>query len=168
MTELLLSLIVDYGGFLLFAITFFSCLAIPVPSSLMMLAGGGFIASGDLAALNVIGAAFLGAMLGDQTGFAIGKQAGDLIETKLAKGPKRAALHKKATSLTNKYGGYGVFLSRWLFSPLGPYVNFASGAAGLNWLSFTIWGPWGKRCGSAYMLDWDMFLPTGSPMLPIF
>ena len=25
------------------------------------------------------------------------------------------------------------FLSRWLFSPLGPYVNFLGGATGLPW-----------------------------------
>lgn len=144
MTEFLLSLIVDYGGGLLFLVTYLSCLAIPVPSSLLMLAGGGFVASGDLTALGVIGAAYLGAMLGDQTGFHLGKRAGDLIETRFAKGRKRAALRQRALDLTTQYGGSGVFLSRWLFSPLGPYVNFVGGAAGLNWFSFTMWGAIGE------------------------
>lgn len=144
MTDLLLGLIVDYGGFLLFIVTYLSCLAVPVPSSLLMLAGGGFVASGDLTVFGVVGAAYLGAVLGDQTGFHLGKRAGDLIEVKFAKGPRRAALHKRAAFLTNQYGGSGVFLSRWLFSPLGPYVNFAGGAAGLNWFSFTVWGMIGE------------------------
>ncbi len=144
MTDLLLSLVIDYGAALLFAVTFLSCLAIPMPSSLMMLAGGGFVASGDLSLITAAGAAYLGAVLGDQTGFLIGRQAGHLIEAKMAAAPKRAALHQKATDLTNRYGGPGVFLSRWLFSPLGPYVNFAGGAAGLNWARFTAWGAMGE------------------------
>ncbi len=144
MSDLLLSLVVDYGGVLLFAVTFLSCLAIPVPSSLLMLTGGGFVASGDLSLITAAGAAYLGAVLGDQTGFQIGRRAGPMIESKLAKAPKRAALHKKATDLTDQHGGAGVFLSRWLFSPLGPYVNFAGGAAGLNWLRFTVWAAMGE------------------------
>ena len=144
MTDLLLSLVIDYGPALLFAVTFLSCLAIPMPSSLLMLAGGGFIASGDLNLITAAGAAYLGAVLGDQTGFLIGRRAGHLIEAKMSAAPKRAALHQKATDLTNRYGGPGVFLSRWLFSPLGPYVNFAGGAAGLNWAQFTAWGALGE------------------------
>jgi len=144
MNDLLLSLVVDYGGALLFAVTFLSCLAIPVPSSLLMLAGGGFVASGDLTLIDAAGAAYLGAVLGDQTGFQIGQRAGPMIKVKLANAPKRAALHQKATALTDRHGGTGVFLSRWLFSPLGPYVNFAGGAADLNWLRFTMWAAIGE------------------------
>jgi len=144
MTDLLLSLVVDYGAALLFAVTFLSCLAIPMPSSLMMLAGGGFVASGDLALATAAGAAFLGAVTGDQTGFLIGRRAGLWLERKMTAQPKRAALHGKAIELTNRYGGPGVFLSRWLISPLGPYVNFAGGATGLNWARFTVWGAMGE------------------------
>jgi len=32
-----------------------------------------------------------------------------------------------------------VFFSRWLVSPLGPYVNFLSGGTRVNWLTFTLW-----------------------------
>ncbi len=31
-----------------------------------------------------------------------------------------------------------IFLSRWLTSPLSPYMNFAAGAARINWLGFTL------------------------------
>ncbi len=139
-----MSLVVDYGGALLLIVTFLSCLAAPVPSSLLMLTGGGFVASGDLTLINAASAAYFGAILGDQTGFQIGRRAGPLIESKLAKAPKRAALQHKATGFIEHYGGAGVFLSRWLFSPLGPYVNFAAGAAGLNWIRFTVWASIGE------------------------
>ena len=48
MTELVLAFAADYGVPLLFAVTFLSCLALPVPSSLLMLASGGFAAAGDM------------------------------------------------------------------------------------------------------------------------
>jgi len=48
MTDLILTLAADYGVPLLFSVTFLSCLALPVPSSLLMLASGGFAAAGDL------------------------------------------------------------------------------------------------------------------------
>ncbi len=140
MTDLLLSLVADYGAVLLFAVTFLSCLAVPMPSSLMMLAGGGFVASGDLSLIEAMGGAYLGAVAGDQTGFQLGSKAGNW----LARAPKRQALLDKANAITGRYGGLGVFLSRWLFSPLGPYVNFGGGAAGYGWTGFTLWGALGE------------------------
>lgn len=144
MTDFLLSLITDYGAILLFSATFLSCLALPAPSSILMLTGGGFIASGELSLIAITSAAYCGAILGDQTGFWAGKRASHFIEAKMKAAPKRAALHEKASDLSARYGGMGVFLSRWLFSPLGPYVNFASGAADINWLRFTLWGAVGE------------------------
>jgi membrane protein DedA with SNARE-associated domain len=38
----------------------------------------------------------------------------------------------------------GVFLSRWLASPLGPYINFTSGLTRYNWSRFLFWGALGE------------------------
>jgi membrane protein DedA with SNARE-associated domain len=35
-------------------------------------------------------------------------------------------------------GWVTVYLTRWLFSPLGPYVNLLTGAAGMGWWRFTL------------------------------
>ena len=48
MTEWLLGLVPQYGMYLLAVCTFASCLALPIPASMLMLAAGGFVASGDL------------------------------------------------------------------------------------------------------------------------
>ncbi len=139
MTETLLALVPQYGVALVFLATFLSCLALPVPSSLIMLTGGAFAASGDLSLTQIVASAFIGATLGDQVGFSVGKHGGKHIE-RLANGnPKRAALLERARQFSKKYGGLGVFLSRWLASPLGPYVNFLSGAASMKRLRFTLW-----------------------------
>ncbi|MDP5362716.1 MAG: DedA family protein, partial [Paracoccaceae bacterium] len=76
MSELALALIADYGVPLLFAVTFLSCLAIPVPSSLLMLASGGFAATGDLTLSSVVLAAYVGAVLGDNSGYWIARAFG--------------------------------------------------------------------------------------------
>ena len=41
MTDALLGMIPHYGAWLLFAVTFLSCLAVPIPSSLLMMTAGG-------------------------------------------------------------------------------------------------------------------------------
>lgn len=138
MSDILLQLVPSYGLWLIGAVTFLSCLAIPVPSSLLMVAGGAFAASGDLSLGLTGGAAYLGAVAGDQTGFAVGRQGIGLVARMDARGGQRAHLLQKARDFSAKWGGVGVFLSRWLLSPLGPYVNFIGGASGLGWGIFTL------------------------------
>jgi membrane protein DedA with SNARE-associated domain len=136
-TDALLSLVTDYGIWALMATTFLSCLALPVPSSLAMLASGGFVAAGDLSLWAVVAAALAGAVLGDQTGFLVGRFGSGMVE-RLAKHPKRGAMLRGAIADLKLRGTTLVFFSRWLVSPLGPYVNFAAGAGGLNWRRFLL------------------------------
>ncbi|MGR3660683.1 MAG: DedA family protein [Paracoccaceae bacterium] len=138
MTDAILELVPEYGLWLIALTTFLSCLAIPVPASLIMIAGGAFASSGDLSLSGTMTAAYAGAIAGDQTGFAIGRR-GETMFTRLQNDPgTRGKMLKRADVFADKWGRLGVFLSRWLFSPLGPYVNFVVGATGLGWLTFTI------------------------------
>ncbi len=144
MTETLLGLVPQYGVALMFVATFLSCLALPVPSSLIMLTGGALAASGDLDLTNVALAAWLGALLGDQAGFAIGRWGERHVTALIARHPKRAALVEKARAFSRRWGGPGVYLSRWLVSPLGPYVNFLVGASDMRWRRFALWDSLGE------------------------
>ncbi|QDC09357.1 DedA family protein [Oceanicola sp. D3] len=144
MTDWLFELLAAYGVPVLALTTFASCLALPVPASLAMLTAGAFVATGDLALAPVAGSAFAGALLGDQAGYALGKRGGTWLDTSLAQRPKRERLFTRARDFTQRRGGPGIFLTRWLFSPLGPYANLAAGAGRLNWLKFTLWGAAGE------------------------
>lgn len=143
MNEAVLAAIASYGPSVLALITFLSCLALPVPSSLAMLGAGAFAASGDLSLFEIVLAALLGAVLGDQTGYALGKRLGGPL-LRAASTPARARLLAKARRLIGKWGGLGVFFSRWLASPLGPYVNLLAPVGGLPWWKFTVWGVLGE------------------------
>jgi len=140
-TDWLLSLVPQYGLWLLGVATFASCLAVPLPTSTLLLAAGGFVAVGDLSFVSVALVALGGAVAGDQVGYFGARWFGaPLIETWGRRAPPLA----RATDLLAKRGGAAVFFSRWLMSALGPYVNLAAGAAGQPWSRFTLWGVLGE------------------------
>jgi membrane-associated protein len=133
MTEVALDLVTGWGWVVLFFATFLSCLAVPVPASFVMLAGGAFASTGDLDLAEVVLAPFVGAILGDNLGFWIGRRAGQRL-TKL----RHSAPGQRAAQYLLRRGTVAVYLSRWLFSPLGPYVNFLAGGAALPWRRFIL------------------------------
>jgi membrane-associated protein len=117
---------------------------VPLPTSLALLTIGALAASEDTDLATAFIWALAGCVLGDQAGFV----AGRLIGLSAAERPGFiggvARKAKQAEPHVHKWGGYGVFLSRWLFTPLGPPVNIASGATGLSWPVFTGWGVAGE------------------------
>ena len=140
----MLALVPSYGAWLILVATFCSCLALPIPASLLMLAGGAFAATGDLALVAVSAGALVGAVAGDQAGFAIGRRGGSALLDRIGRDATRGAVIAIAAEKLAANGTSAVFLSRWLFSPLGPYVNLAAGAVGLSWITFTLAGVAGE------------------------
>ncbi|WP_121630299.1 DedA family protein [Tropicibacter alexandrii] len=138
MSDTLFALVPVYGAWLVLLATYFSCLAVPVPSSLIMLGAGAFAASGDLSVVLSAGAALGGAVAGDQTGFLIGRWGGARLVNRLETRRKTRGTLRKARAMLHRRGTVTVFLTRWLFSPLGPYVNFVGGAMRLPWSHFTL------------------------------
>ena len=144
MTNTFFELVSTYGALVIFASTFLSCLFLPIPSSLIMLAGGAFVASGDLSLLQVAGAAYVGAILGDQVGYRIGQAGGALAIARLSQHPGRARLVLRAQDVLDRHGGAAVFFSTWAVAQLGPWVNVIAGAVKLDPLRFTFWDAAGE------------------------
>ena len=140
MSDFFFALVADYGVPIVFVVTFLSCLALPVPSSILMLTSGGFASTGDLTLSTVLAAAFIGAVLGDNACYWIARASGDRMQNWLEKNPKRNALRHKSQSFMEKWGGASVFFSCWLVAPLGLYVNYVSGLTRFTWLRFALWG----------------------------
>jgi len=138
MSDTLFALVTDWGAPALTLAAFLSCLALPVPTSLMMLAAGAFIASGDLAVWSVLAGAWIGAVIGDQAGFGLGRVGGQSLTGWMRRAKSRRAVLLRAETAMARHGTQAVFLSRWLFSPLGPHVNFLAGAARVQWARFTL------------------------------
>jgi membrane-associated protein len=148
MTDWLLALVPQYGLWLLAATTFCSCLALPFPASILMMTAGGFVAAGDLALLPTFAAAAAGGIAGDQLGFWAGRKLGTPLLTRLRRDPARDKLLARAVKMLERRGILAVFLTRWLFSPLGPWVNLTTGSTGYPWHRFTSAGILGEAVWS--------------------
>jgi membrane protein DedA with SNARE-associated domain len=138
MIEFFFGLVASWGLVIIGLSAYFSCLAVPVPTSAVMLAGGAFAAAGDLLLWEVCSVAYVAALAGDQTGFQLGRLGGNWLTKRLEAMPKRAALYTRAQGAIERWGGVAVFFSTWAAAPLGPWVNFAAGAAGFGVWRFTI------------------------------
>ena len=131
MSDWFLSLVPLLGLYLIFATTLLSCLALPAPASLLLLSAGGFASGGELDIYEVVAVALAAALVGDNIIYWLGRRGAGWLQ-------KKAGPMERASAFVHKRGALGVFLSRWLVSPLGPYVNIAAGAARLPWLRFVI------------------------------
>ncbi len=78
----LTDLFAHYGYAAVFFGVFLENTGLPVPGETTVLAGGALAHFGHLSLLVVIGVAFLGATLGDNLGFAIGRRGGRTLLTK--------------------------------------------------------------------------------------
>lgn len=143
MTEVLLALVASHGALLVLAATFASCLGLPIPSSLALLAAGSFVATDEMDFAAAVAAALGGAIAGDQAGYWLGALGGSRVQALAARSGMAPAL-EAARALSERWGDWGVFLSRWLFSPLGPAVNLVSGMVGAPWRRFTLFAVLGE------------------------
>ncbi|AUH34692.1 DedA family protein [Paracoccus tegillarcae] len=135
MTETILALLPQWGPWLIALATLASCLLLPVPSSLLLIAAGAFVGSGDLTLMTVALAALAGFLIGDQAAFFLGRGAQDWLSRRQG---RSGAMVGRARGMLAARGGTAVFLSRWLFSPLGPWMTLAAGAAGFPHPNFTL------------------------------
>lgn len=144
MTDWLLALVPQYGLWLLAATTFLSCLALPFPASILMLTAGGFAAAGDLVLWQAFLAAAAGGIVGDQLGYWAGRKFGAAVLTRLRADPARDRLLARADDFIARKGVLAIFFSRWLVSPLGPWVNLIAGSTAYGWPRFTVAGVAGE------------------------
>ena len=139
MNEQILAALALYGLPALFAVVTVASVGVPLPVALLMIVAGSLAAQGVMNFWWAIATATVGSCMGDQIGYAIGRWGGKALTAKFALilGSKErvAQLEEK----TRRLGGAGIFFSRWLVTPLGPFINFASGIANYSWLRFTIW-----------------------------
>lgn len=144
MTGQLLELLTIYGlpaAALLLAIGQFG---LPIPTSLALLTLGALAANDDTDLSTAFIWALTGAASGDQAGFFTGRLIGRSAEGRSGFLGGMARKARAAEPRLAKWGGSGVFFSRWLFTPLGPAINIASGITKLSWSTFTAWGMAGE------------------------
>lgn len=136
--DLLLSLS-QHGQPIVFAVVLISALGAPLPATLLLLSAGALATHGDLGLGALIAGATLAAVLGDHLGYAAGRWGSGPLLDRLSRWSGAAERLGQAERLAQRWGGTGVFLSRWLLTPLGPAINVASGIARYAWPAFLAW-----------------------------
>ena len=109
-----------------------------MPCSIIVLASGGFAASGDLNLQHVLIVSFLAYMIGDQLAYFIARHFGVSFIDGLKEKRKFAPVVQRSERLINRYGTFAVFLSHTLISPTGPYVSYICGASQMKWALFSV------------------------------
>lgn len=140
----LLAALVDYGLPLLFAVITISSVGVPFPVSLTLVAAGSFAKQGEMNLLPVLVAGSLAAILGDQIGYGLSRWAGRPLVIRISRRLGSEHKLKEAEALSKKWGGAGIFFSRWLVTQLGPWINFTSGIAVYPWRRFILWDVLGE------------------------
>jgi membrane-associated protein len=149
MLEQVLAALTRYGSPALFVVVAIAAFGVPLPVTLLLIVTGSLAAQGVINIWLAIGIAALGSVAGDQIGFAVGRWGGRALVARFSGmlgSPERL---KQLDAKAKSWGGAGVFFSRWLVTPLGPWINLASGAACYSWLRFTLWDFLGEGLGAA-------------------
>lgn len=144
MTDQLLGLLSTYGLPALFVILMVASVGIPLPVTLVLIVSGSFVAQGEMGWWQVLLICSAGAVAGDQLGYCLGRWGGRKLVLRLTNRFGGADMLKRAEDFTKRRGGLGIFLSRWLVTPLGPWLNLTSGIAGYSWPHFLFWDVLGE------------------------
>lgn len=149
MNEQILAALARYGEPALFIVAAVASVGIPLPIMLLFIVSGSLVAQGTLHFPAVVSVAAVGSVIGDQIGYTIGRWGGRALVRRLTRLMGGAQRLGEVQAKAHRWGGPGVFFSRWLITPLGPWINLASGLADYSWLRFTVWDVLGETLDAA-------------------
>lgn len=153
MRELLLAGLAQYGSPVLFGVVTIAAVGVPLPIALLLIVAGSLVSQGVMSLWVAIALAGTGSVIGDNIGYAIGRWGGNTLLMRFSRFLGGSEKLRAAEAKAREWGGTGVFLTRWLLTPLGPAVNLVSGTAEYPWTRFLFWDVIGEfLCVSIYIL----------------
>jgi membrane-associated protein len=158
----LVSWLQEYGYLALWLAIYVASVGVPLPIGLVLLAAGAFASLGDfniiLLAIIAIGAA----VCGDCTGYFIGHLWGTKVLDRLEHAQVRWIITAQAVSRSRayfgQYGGWAIFLSRFLVSALGGIINVLAGADPYPFRRFLLYDVFGEMIGAVSSLVLGYFV----------
>lgn len=136
MTDGLAALLASWGLPLIVLFNGLGRCGVPLPSSVLMILAGALMVTNQADLMRTVAVAYVSTLAGDIAAYRLGQLGGSYLAALSQRGPKVAALMARAHALAERHGPLAVLLTRWPLSTLGPYVNLAAGATGLNWRAF--------------------------------
>ena len=128
-----------YGLPVFSILIFLTSLGIPLPATFALVAVGSFVQLGDMNLWWVLVLGAVGAVIGDQAAYAIGRWGGHRLARRLTRWLGGAKQLDNAENAVNRWGWAGIFFTRWLVTPLSPWINYTSGITGYPYHRFLLW-----------------------------
>ena len=131
------TLLSNYGYLAVFAVVGMESLGVPVPGETMLVTAAIYAgATHNLTIEGVIGAAFAGAIIGDNIGFTLGYRGGYPLLLRHGARLHISQSHLKvARYVFDRHGGKVVFFGRFV-SILRTYAAFVAGVSHMEWRRF--------------------------------
>jgi membrane-associated protein len=136
--------LVETAGYpLLFVIVMTESSGVPVPGETALITGGILASQGKLEIGFVIGLAALGAIVGDNIGYVIGRKGGRwALERPGAFLRQRQEVLRIGEPFFERHGPKAVFFGRFLLG-LRVWASWLAGATRMHWRSFVLWNALG-------------------------
>ena len=124
LAELLLTALLNHGALLLGTVLFLAALGVPLPASMLLIAAGAFAQQGVLDAPEAAMAGLAGAVLGDTGSYGLGRFGAAWFPPRLRDSPAWT----RSTVLFARWGGWSIYLSRFVLTPIALPVNLLAGS----------------------------------------
>ncbi len=140
MSDYALAALMSYGPLAL-ALLLLSCAAgVPFPGSVVLVAAGAFARQGFITWQWALAAGVAGVVVGDSIAYGIGRLGGTWAERRFS----TLGTWQSATDQFTRRGGWAVFLTRFLITPLGVPVNLIAGISGYPYHRFLLFDASGE------------------------
>ena len=132
--DLLLTGLLNHGAVALGAALGLAALGVPLPASMLLVAAGAFAQQGVIGLDEAVGAALAGSIVGDSGSYLVGRAGATLIPLRL----RQSSTWTRATALFTRWGILGVYLTRFLLTPIALPVNLIAGSTRYPWSRFLV------------------------------
>ena len=144
-TELLIQYFRDYNIWFLSILMILQGIGVPIGMSMLVIACGAFAYAGEFNIVLIVLEVWIFAWIGDCAGYFLWKIIGYRL---LIKFPRLNSYFEpkilKARNYLNKHGKSAVFLTRFLISPMGPFVNASAGIVNYSVAAFSLFALLGE------------------------
>jgi membrane protein DedA with SNARE-associated domain len=123
--ESILAWMLVYGPLVLATAVLIGALGLPLPGTLFLIAAGAFVRQDILNIWTTPLTALVGVVAGDVIGYALGWRAGGWLHGRYGNKPTWV----QATQTFNQHGGFAIFITRWLITPIAAPVNWITGSS---------------------------------------
>lgn len=125
LTDALLTSVVTYGPLALGLVLFLASLGLPLPSTLLVLAGGAFIQQGVLSWPGTVAVGLASVVLGDMLSYGVGRGLRGPIQARLG----HTASWKQAERQFARRAPLAIYLTRCLLTQIALPINLIAGSS---------------------------------------